>query len=310
MLIKTKKKSIASNGFTLIELLVVVAIIAILIGLLLPAVQKVREAANRIGCQNNLHQIGLSLHAYHDASGSFPPGYMWCPISPGDPSTTAPGWGWAALVLPYLEQDGIRLRIDTSLNVEDPSHLSIRIIVLPDFVCPSDRQTGVFLILDQAEQPLAEAATNSYAACFGALVEINDDPDKGNGMFFRNSLVRMADILDGTSNTIAVGERAAALTQTPWAGAVSRGTTRVTAGASTSSTAIEGAPTQTLAHTGSHTLNDPASDPDDFFTPHGNVGMFLFADGSTRAIRTKIALELLQALSTCAGGEYVAGNDY
>src|SRR5947208_244260 len=92
------------RAFTLIELLVVVAILGILISLLLPAVQKVREAAARIQCQNNLHQIGLALHNYHDANLSLPPGYLALPPYTDGATDTTPGWAWSALLLPYLEQ--------------------------------------------------------------------------------------------------------------------------------------------------------------------------------------------------------------
>src|SRR5437667_12877061 len=97
-------------GFTLIELLIVIAIIAVLLGLLLPAVQKAREAANRAGCLNNLKQIGLALHGFHDAHGWFPAGYLGQATS--DPQTTSPGWGWAAQILSFIEQEPLGRRIN------------------------------------------------------------------------------------------------------------------------------------------------------------------------------------------------------
>jgi prepilin-type processing-associated H-X9-DG protein len=290
-------------------LLVVIAIIGVLIALLLPAVQKVREAANRASCQNNLHQLGLALHGYHDSQGSFPSGYRCQPTS--DPDNTSPGWGWATLFLPWVEGDNLAKQINFNLPVEHSDNLAARTTVLKLFVCPSDRSTGLFTVYDKDRTPLAQAATNSYAACHGVGPDLDEELDDGNGLFFRNSMVRMADVTDGTSNTIAIGERACLLTQTPWAGAASFGTTRITPGAPTSNPdAVEEAPTQVLAHVAVHTINDPDADPEDFSTPHTGNAMFLFADGSVRPVRTGIALSVLQALATRDGGEVIDSNSF
>jgi prepilin-type N-terminal cleavage/methylation domain-containing protein/prepilin-type processing-associated H-X9-DG protein len=305
----SRRASCRSSGFTLIELLVVIAIIAILIALLVPAVQKVREAAAQTQCRNNLKQIGLALHNYHDSQKCFPSGYL-CQTQ-ANPDVTSPGWGWAAQLLPYVEQGNLANQINYNLPVEHPSNLTARIMILPLFVCPSDRSTGIFTIYDTNNNPLAQAATNSYAACQGVGPDIDEDLDDGNGMFFRNSKVRFGDITDGSSNTIAIGERASLFAQTPWAGAVSLGTTRITPGAATNNlSAVEEAPTQTLVHVAVHTINDPNADPEDFFTPHPGTCMFLFADGTVHSLSTGISLSVLQALATRNGGEVVNPGDF
>lgn len=306
----TPRQSLRRCGFTLIELLVVIAIIAVLIGLLLPAVQKAREVASRASCQNNLHQIGLALHNYHDSQGSFPCGY-YCAKPQANPDYTSPGWGWAALILPFIEQGNLSQQINFALPIEVAGNLTARTMIIKLYVCPSDRSTGLFTVYSKGGGALAEAATNSYAACHGAGIDLDEELDDFNGMFSRNSRVRMAEVTDGTSNTFAIGERGAFFTQTAWAGAVNFGSTRHTPNAPVINlNAIEDAPTQTLAHIDVESINDPRGDEEDFFTPHTGAAMFLFVDGSVRSVPLSLSLQTLQALSTRNGGEAISSSDF
>jgi prepilin-type N-terminal cleavage/methylation domain-containing protein len=300
-------------GFTLIELLVVIAIIAVLLALLLPAVQKVREAANRTGCQDNLKQIGLALQHYHHTYGSFPSAYLH--LNPNftrqADSNTAPGWGWASLLLPFLEQDPLAQQIERKIHLEDPRYDRLRTTVLRVFVCPSDRETGVFTVQSFTDDPLADAATNSYAANYGTGGEIGEQPYNGDGLFFCNSEVRISDITDGTSHTLAIGERGALFVRTPWTGAVSNGTVRTTPGAPVTHTAIEEAPVQVMAGISNDiTLNAPDANPYCFFSPHGGIVFFAFADGSVRPLGSGVAYVVLEALATRAGGEAIDEGSY
>jgi prepilin-type N-terminal cleavage/methylation domain-containing protein/prepilin-type processing-associated H-X9-DG protein len=314
------------HAFTLIELLVVIAIISVLIGLLLPAVQKVREAANLTVCRNNLKQMGIALYLYHDKTDSFPSGYIatdpvngpgsppppihnWQP-PPANQPPQYPGWGWAALILPEIEQAGLAKQIDYTLPVESPSMLNQRTVQLKTYICPTDTVAGVYMVRSVRHQAIGLAATNSYAACFGWEGLINTEPDKGSGIFFRNSRVAVKDIVDGTSSTFAIGERCALFTRGPWAGVMTNGCTKTTPGAPVHSASIEWAPTLVLARIGHKTLNSTSSEPYDFFSPHRNQVQFLFADGAVHGLSTGVDNSVLLALATRAGGEAISESDY
>lgn len=202
-----------SSGFTLIELLVVIAIIAILIALLLPAIQQAREAARRTQCKNNLRQIGLALHNYHDRSRCFPPSTV---VARNGADTG--WWSWITRVLPDLEQRPLYEQFDLREDIWANCHkyrpyTSQRLAVLK---CPSDPHgEGVFESDDECAGGEVYALTN-YLGCRGSeSQEPNADgfyPDEisGNGIFAGvNRVTRMAHIPDGSSQTILVGERPA-----------------------------------------------------------------------------------------------------
>jgi prepilin-type N-terminal cleavage/methylation domain-containing protein/prepilin-type processing-associated H-X9-DG protein len=265
------------RGFTLIELLVVIAIIAILIGLLVPAVQKVREAAARTQCANNLKQIGLACHAFHDAYHVLPPGYTATAAYP----STSPGWGWAAYLLPYLEQQNLYRQINFTLPVESQSVIQSTISV---YLCPSDTPpSSPFTVSDATFKTLCLAAPSSYAATCGSDASEVDDPT-GNGIFYRNSRTRFTDITDGTSNTTMIGDRAWADSNGIWAGAPQGAITRP--GATNPWPSATGPP-QALVLVHNNWINiktDADGGLDDFSSRHVGGVNLVFADGSVRFI--------------------------
>lgn len=181
------------TAFTLIELLVVIAIIAVLIALLLPAVQQAREAARRSQCKNNLKQIGLALHNYHDAYNMFPPESIWAYGAVG--SWQPRNFSWLCMILPYLDQAPLYNQTNFSLPVWNQPIMSR---MLPVLTCPSDPGVG-------APGSTYGMATTNYAGAEG----YDWWPRSGNplgGIFTLNGATRISAVTDGTSNTIAVGE--------------------------------------------------------------------------------------------------------
>ncbi|SFI53161.1 DUF1559 domain-containing protein [Planctomicrobium piriforme] len=212
-----------STGFTLIELLVVIAIIAILIALLLPAVQQAREAARRSQCKNNLKQIGLALHNYHDAYNLFPPGFVaqygnQTANDATDPVQSQGNWSWGAFILPMIDQGALYNSMNVgpdgcSFAMANATTLALMARPMQAFRCPSDVNTGrttfQFRTPANAVVSPSPAISNYVAASHATDIFRNATGTNVNllGMFYMNSNTKFSDMLDGSSNTIAVGER-------------------------------------------------------------------------------------------------------
>jgi prepilin-type N-terminal cleavage/methylation domain-containing protein len=302
----------ARPGFTLIELLVVIAIIAILIGLLLPAVQKVREAAARMSCSNNLKQIALAIHNYHDARSELPPGG----VTPGDCCGTQSFGNWAIYILPFIEQDNLFKQYNDTLTNEDPANAVIRAARVKTYECPSDPQAG------RSETPASGPGSGlqyvhgSYRGMAGrsdALDSYYDNtPVTAQIQQWRGPLHSYASktekkdnltgFMDGTSNTLMVGEYTTNTT-------TNRGTFwayTYTCFAIASAQTMSGTLLADYNACGTSTGNSNMCKRG-WGSNHSGGIMFVLGDGSVRMINTNINMTIFASLGSIAGGE-VVGN--
>jgi prepilin-type N-terminal cleavage/methylation domain-containing protein/prepilin-type processing-associated H-X9-DG protein len=329
------------RGFTLIELLVVIAIIAVLIGLLVPAVQKVREAANKTQCLNNLKQMGLALHNYHGDKRSFPPGIVSQLVDPSwqfpagncnaFPAELGPGWSFFAYILPYMEQGNLYRTINLNLPISNPANAAARRTVVPAYVCPSDPGPQDQVNVTTCGSPpnpantpafMTDAARCSYVGCLGGGNANNPDPLYGcyenqpfNGVFHRNSRIRIADITDGTSHTIGIGERSSDFVQGTWVGVVpaeemvyNQTSPPPQFNLALNQPCQNWRPpiTAVVVHGRQYVPNDPTGSPASFHGPHQNGSNFLMMDGSCRYIDATISLTTFRALCTRNNGEVIS----
>jgi prepilin-type N-terminal cleavage/methylation domain-containing protein len=287
------------RGFTLIELLVVIAIIAILIALLLPAVQQAREAARRTQCRNHLKQIGLALHNYHDVFNALPPG--WVGVTNGVYDIYGMnGWGWAARILPHLDQAPLYNQMNFQVKMESAANAAFRTSVLSVCRCPSDTAPAeIWTIQDGTGNSLANLAVANYVGVFGVsgIDNCNGAPNSpclGEGTFFQNSRIQFRDFTDGLSNSIVVGERKTRRDNglnwtSTWAGVVANG---------------EDAIVRILGTT-DHTPNHPNNHIDDFSSYHVGGAHFTLGDGAVRFVSSNIDLGVYQHLATRSAGDLV-----
>jgi prepilin-type N-terminal cleavage/methylation domain-containing protein/prepilin-type processing-associated H-X9-DG protein len=236
-------------GFTLVELLVVIAVIGILVAILLPAVQSAREASRRSQCSNNLKQVGLALHNYHDARKCFPAGYNDKNTNPSSTpdNDLGPGWGWATCILPFTEESAVYRQINMKVSVGTGTNANISQQSIPAYLCPSDTNQQAFGVYNSALTSVITTVAhgnyigcNGWVECFGnaggnyqgsndgGAAEDGDSFGSGtglagNGLFYRNSRNTFKNVIDGLSKTIIVGERSSNHSPSTWTGAVAGG---------------------------------------------------------------------------------------
>jgi prepilin-type N-terminal cleavage/methylation domain-containing protein/prepilin-type processing-associated H-X9-DG protein len=294
------------HGFTLVELLVVIAIIGVLVAILLPAVQAAREASRRTQCRNNLHQLGIAMHNYHDTHLMFPPG--WIGVTNYQPDVNGvSGLAWSSLILPEIEQyaagfaskekNGKAPPLNRNVAITDPTDATLQPYIIPLYRCPSDvgpelvnitlapSQTNPNLPINFAvSNYIASFGSTDYHTCSANAVGV-DCP--GNGVFFLNSRTTVGDVRDGTTYTLMIGERKSIPTASPpiqgmWFGAPPGGVESIGR--------VLGASDQLP--------NDPAQHFQAYSSNHSAGVNVLLCDGSVHFVSDNVNLAQWQATAT------------
>jgi prepilin-type N-terminal cleavage/methylation domain-containing protein len=314
---RCRRETITVRAFTIVELLVVMAVIGVLTALLLPAVQQAREAARRTQCQNNLRQIGLALHNYESAYSVFPPGSQIHAFE--EPYRYSKSIGWTIALLPFLDQAPLHAQFDLHRDAQiHHRHLTAR--MLPVYHCPSDPSQGR-LEREGRMHPVwgnwekGTWGTTSYLGVSGTATcrapsqpilcgidESASPPGLHSGMFFGNSDLSLADVLDGTSQTLLVGERGVTLTWGRWGGAGDLSTCPV----GLADVLIPGVLTNQPQLGGLRPATGVEDDRLHWWSWHLFGSHFAMADGSVRPLAYSIDQQVLAALTTRAGGEPVS----
>ncbi len=332
------------SGFTLVELLVVIAIIGMLVGLLLPAVQAARESGRRMTCTNNLKQIGLGLHCFHDARKVFPPGYTSQPgltaMGPPDPNfnDAGPGWGWLTFLMPFMEENNVYMTLNIKLKCWDPANAVAVKTVVYEFLCPSDapgqnpNQGPTMNITDTNQQPMVRPdgsglifGRSNYVSSVGSASLWCTYPVTiyPNGVMYRDSTTRMRDVTDGLSKTVFVGERSSNLADVVWPGVVPLSghfayPPFASIGSGGLNTNYDGPGAYVAAHGGPcpyedpvviHPPNSPYGHSDQMESTHPGGANILMGDGSVHFYNEDSALQTWVALISRAGGDTI-GEDY
>ena len=339
-------------AFTLIELLVVMAIIALLVALLLPAVQQAREAARRSQCRNNLKQLGLALHNYHDQHRVFPPAYVGAVgtsgaafgISYPDDNANGPsGFAWGTLLLPHLDQSAIFHNLDFNQPCWAPQHAMAAQSRIQTFLCPSTSGGDTGFVVQRwtsgssaaPGDPLpfspeirfahAHYVTNAgihqpwgrapaYSTDFSQPEPIDGTGQSAiqDGPFYRNSHIRIADVTDGLSNTVFLGEHSSALSDKTWYGTIPFAATCPKPGWPSECNSAgclvgvhSGPDTHDHPQVIIHAPNHPFGHTDGMYSEHDGGAHILLGDGSVRFVAQFMDPLTWVALSTRNGGETI-----